>query len=315
MRHVEVSIESKTTAAQSRAGRVASRVLATVFALAASLFFSQAVQAQANTVELLAGTLQSGNSRETVEFTPATDGDHTIRTGWENTGGVDANIRFSVFELNANGTRGARLHTSTSGTTSPKTWTAALDSGQVYLLAAWIVGGVGSADYSVELITYGVQDAGEASSTLELDNISIDLNNWIFSVTVTDGNGNVAVSDGATLMVNSTAGPGGETLVVDKGTGRLDTSRASGPRQRGAEFTPLVSGEHTIELSWNNTTSADLRFRVVDGNGNRLSEFSPGQSPIQLTFNLIAGVDYRAFMRAFDGAADYELTVTPRLRH
>ena len=57
---------------------------------------------------------------------------------------------------------------------------------------------------------------------------------------------------------------------INFGQGLLDSQRATGPRFVRLEFDSFATAMHTITVSWD--SGADVRFNVLDSDGNRLND-------------------------------------------
>ena len=113
-------------------------------------------------------------------------------------------------------------------------------------------------------------------------------------------------STAATLTVS------GEPPVtsVGIGSGTLDAQGVTAPVRNSLDFDPITDGTHTIRMQWSDDASAELQFRVFDlTDGVNLSNRVRGSNPAEWTGELQLDHEYRLFIKANSGTANYSVTL------
>ncbi|NNC81661.1 MAG: hypothetical protein HKN94_16070, partial [Acidimicrobiales bacterium] len=98
------------------------------------------------------------------------------------------------------------------------------------------------------------------------------------------------------LLLTLTAARASMALEADEVvvlSGTVDDDRVAGPRWSGVVYTPTVSGEEDLVLSWSGSGDLALSVYVLASNSWVGSNKDSDGSPKLLTVDLDAGVAYR----------------------
>ena len=101
--------------------------------------------------------------------------------------------------------------------------------------------------------------------------------------------------------------PGNEALL---GQGTIDSEAVAAPRWRRIDFDSLATAIHTITVSWDSESDADVRFRVLEADGTPVSSVIRDSNPGVWSGQLLANTQYYIGLWSDDGIANYTAAIS-----